>query len=229
MLLVSAEHRGPLEPREYLAEIAPRFPGLAVETRPHAEHLPADAILKVVEEADDRILCMTSHGRGALRWAMLGSTAEEVVRRSDRALLLVGRHCHDDFLTPDARHARVVDGTEASGRIAPIAREWAERLGMQTDAAVVVNPLDVETVENPETLIDPIVADFGGPEHVRAHLLTNSYVAGTLADFADDLPSGMVAMSSYGRTGLARFAFGSVTMAVLNLVSCPLVVTHCAP
>jgi nucleotide-binding universal stress UspA family protein len=33
-------------------------------------------------------------------------------------------------------------------------------------------------------------------------------------------------MNTDGRTGLARVALGSVTMAVLHLSNCPLLVTH---
>jgi nucleotide-binding universal stress UspA family protein len=226
LLLVTAPFKGTLEPHEYLAEVVERFPGVPIETTATDEYLPTSAIANVVGESDDRIVCMTSHGRGRLRWSMLGSTAEEVIRRSDRPILLVGRHCREDFLTPNAHMLACVDGSEKSERIAPIAREWAEQLGLSVDAAVVVHPRDVESAEHPENVIDPILRNFGGHEHVRAHLLTSSYVAGTLADFADDLPTGIIAMSSHGHRGLVRATLGSVTMAVLNLATCPLLVTH---
>lgn len=122
-----------------------------------------------------------------------------------------------------------VDGTESSEGIAPVAVEWAEQLGLEIDAAVVVHPRDVESTEHPEAILDPIVVHFGGPDRARAHLLTNAYVAGTLADFAGDLPAAMIAMSCYGRSGVARVALGSVTMAVLDLAACPLLVTHGTP
>ncbi len=229
LVLVSATSGGPLEPRTYLSEVAARYPDLSVETLVHDDDAPVDAILKVVGDSDDRILCMTSHGRGRLRWAILGSTAEDVVRRSDRPMLLVGRHCRDDFLTPDARMLACVDGTDDGDRFAPVVLEWAAQLGLSTDAAVVVNPRDVESAEHPETLIDPIVEHFGGPDQVRAHLLTSAYVAGALADLAVDLPAAMIAMSCSGRSGLTRVVLGSVTMAVLHLALCPLLVTRCAP
>src|SRR5437016_4921889 len=41
---------------------------------------PAAAISSVARDGHDRIVCMTSHGRGGLRWAVLGSVAETVVR-----------------------------------------------------------------------------------------------------------------------------------------------------
>ncbi len=227
VLLLSASHDGPHEPAQYLAEVAARHPETPAQTFVNSDDVPVDAIVKLVGESDDRVACMTSHGRGRLRWSVLGSTTEEVIRRSDRPVVVVGRHCREDFMTANARMLVCVDGTDASECIAPVALEWAGQLGLESDAAVVISPLDVESIEHPETLLDPVVEHFGGPQRVRAHLLRNAYTAGALADFGADLPAGMIAMSSRARTGVARVALGSVTMSVLNLAACPLLVTHC--
>ena len=75
-------HHGPLAPNEYLAEVASRYPAGPVDTISNVADLPADAIAAVVGESDDRVVCMTSHGRGGLRWSVLGSTAEASGPRS---------------------------------------------------------------------------------------------------------------------------------------------------
>ena len=93
-------------------------------------------------------------------------------------------------------------------------------------SAIVVHPLDVETAEHPEVLLDPILEQFGGPEHASVNLLKSTYDAGAIADYAYDLPAAMIAMECQGITGLARVVLGSVTMGVLNLAPCPLLVTH---
>ena len=227
VLLVSAPYKGVLRPREYLAEVAARCP-VPVETSAAESYLPADAITDVVEEAEDRIVCMTSHGRGGLRWSMMGSTAEEVIRRSDRPMVLVGRHCRDDFLSRGSYMLAAVDGAECSGRLAPDALAWAARLGLRMKAAIVVHPLDVETAEHPEELLDPIIEQFGGPEHTSVKLLKSTYDAGAIADYAGDLPAAMIAIECQGATGLSRVVLGSVTMGVLHLAPCPLLVTHAA-
>jgi nucleotide-binding universal stress UspA family protein len=226
VLLMSAPYRGPLGPREYLDEVSARCTNVPVDTIATKVDLPADALSSIVEASDDRIVCMTSHGRGGLRWSMVGSTAEEVVRRSDRPVLLVGRHCRDEFLTLGTHVLAAVDGVETAEAIAPVALEWAEQLGLQLDAALVAHPLDVECAENPEVVLDPIVARFGGPSRVNATILFNAYTAGALVDFADDLPAALIAATSRSRTGAARVVLGSVTMAVLHQATCPLVVTH---
>ena len=47
---------------------------------------------------------------------------------------------------------------------------------------------------------------------MRTNIIRSSYPAGALADLADTLDVGLVAMSSHARTGAARLALGSVTM-----------------
>lgn len=49
----------------------------------------ADAILRMVAEADVDLIAMATHGRRGLRRTLMGSISDEVLRRSDRPLLLV--------------------------------------------------------------------------------------------------------------------------------------------
>jgi nucleotide-binding universal stress UspA family protein len=227
-LLVSVQDHGPLRPSEYLDEIARCPRPVPVETVGISDTYPADAIAKVVGESDDRVVCMTSHGRGGLRWGILGSVAEEVVRRADRPTLLVGRHCREDFWHAGNLLA-CVDGSESASRVAPAALEWAERLRLAVHAAIVVHPLDIESAEHPGALLGPIVDRFGGADRVKATMLTSRYPEGTLADYAAELPAAIIATNSHARTGLARFALGSTTMALLHQATCPLLVTAVTP
>ena len=64
------------------------------------------------------------------------------------------------------------------------------------------------------------------PNTDDAHLLRANYVAGKLADYADDLPAALMAINSHARTGFQRFSLGSETMAVLHLAPCPVLVVH---
>lgn len=227
LLLVSAVEHGPLHPAEYLHEIAGFPRPVPVETLaiPNADVYPGTAIADVVSAADDRIVCMTSHGRGGLRWGLLGSVAEEVMRRVERPTVLVGRHCHEDFLSDARFMLACVDGSESSAELAPPAMEWAERLGLDIHVATVVHPLDIESAEHREKILDPIVEQFGGASRVAATLLTSRYPEGALADYAADLGAAIIAMNSRGRTGLARFALGSTTMGTVNQAPCPVLVT----
>jgi len=228
VLLVSSQYQGPLEPRDYLEELAAlrnRCP-IEIDVLPTADTYPAAAICEVVGASDDRIVCMTTHGRGRLRWAALGSVAEEVIRNADRAALLVGRNCRTDFLDHSSHLVACADGGEECVELAPVVQEWSALLGLDVRAAVVMHPLDVDSAEHADRLLGGVVAQFGGSEKATATMIRSRYVAGALADYADELPAALVGMNCHARTGLARVALGSVTMAVLHLVTCPLLVTH---
>jgi nucleotide-binding universal stress UspA family protein len=188
---------------------------------------PADAIATVTLESPDRMVCMTSHGRGGLRWAMLGSVAEEVVQRSDRALMLVGRHCDPQAVERHGPIVIAVDGQPASEAVADDARVWASLLDADLRVAVAIHPLDVEDAQHPDALLDPIVerlAERGAL--VVPELLRGTYVAGAIADFAQFVDASMIAMTKRAKGTARRIALGSVTMGVLNAAACPVLVTR---
>jgi len=226
LLLVSAQYHGPLDPRAYLEECAARRDRCPADAFATNDTYATQAILDLLERNSDRVVCMTTHGRGRLRWAALGSVAEDVIRRSDRPTLLVGRNCRPDFLARSSHFVACADGSDESRELAAAASEWKELLGLDLRVAVVTHPLDVESAEHSDALLDAMAAQFGLPNHDDTTMIRSNYVAGALADYADELPAALVGMNCHARTGLARFALGSVTMGVLQLASCPLLVTH---
>ncbi|MGO9875817.1 MAG: universal stress protein [Acidimicrobiia bacterium] len=225
LLLISAQYSGHLEPGQYLEAHAIRCDRCPVDVIATNEAAAAEAIVEAIEGDDGRMVCMTTHGRGRLRWAALGSVAEDVIRHAGRPMFLVGRNCRADFLERSSHLVVCTDGGGGSHELAPAAREWSELLGLDLRVGVVVHPLDVESAEHAEGLLGSIAAQFDG-EAVAPTMITSDYPAGALADFADELPAAIVAMSCHGRAGLARLALGSMTMGVLHLASCPLLVTH---
>jgi len=229
LLLVSAQHHNPLELRAYLEECAALRNRCAIDVVETKDTHPSQAVLEVLEGGDDRVVCMTTHGRGRLRWAALGSVAEEIIRASDRPMLLVGRNCRADFLDRSSHLVACADGSDESKELAPAAREWAELLGLDLRVVVVTHPLDVASAEHCDALLGSMASQFGIAERAAAVMIRSRYPAGALADYADELPAAIVGMNCHARTGLARVALGSVTMGVLHLASCPLLVTHYRP
>ena len=229
LLLVSAKFHGPLDPKAYLEEQAAcvtRCPVDIFATKD--EHAPA-AIAHALVGGDDRIVCMTTHGRGSWRWAAVGSIAEEVIRTADRPLVLVGRRCRTDFLERGKELLVCADRAEAAAALAPDVNAWAAELGLHVRVAVVVHPLDVESAEHSEVVVGPIARSLGLPSTDDAELLRANYVAGALVDHAHDIGAALMAMRSHARTGIQRFSLGSETMAVVHLAPCPVLVTRRAP
>jgi nucleotide-binding universal stress UspA family protein len=225
LLLVSVRDHGTLRPAEYLEEVAAAYPRpVPVTTATNSDTYPAEAIVQIAHDTEDSIVCMTSHGRGGLRWGLLGSVAEEVMRRADRPTFLVGRHCREDFLTDSRYLLTGVDGTETSSQLAPVVNDWAKRLGLELRVAIVVHPLDIESAERPDAVLDPIIEQFGGPDRATATMLTSRYPEGSLADYAGDIGAAVIAMNGHCRTGLTRFALGSTTLGLVHQAPCPVLV-----
>ena len=135
LLLLSAQYHGPLRPHEYLEERAALCGRCPVDLIATKEELAEDAIVDALDNRDDLVVCMTTHGRGRLRWAVLGSVAEDVIRRTGRPTLLVGRNCRTDFLDRSPHLVACSDGSEDSAELAPVAREWADLLGLDHEVA----------------------------------------------------------------------------------------------
>jgi len=225
LLLISAQYHGPLEPRAYLEEVAALRNRCPVDVVATDDTYAAQAILDVLPGGSDRAVCMTTHGRGRLRWAALGSVAEEVVRRSESPMLLVGRNCRTDFLDQSSHLVACADWSVESKDLAPAAREWADLLGLDLRVIMVTHPLDVASAEHCDALLGSMANQFG-LDRAAAAMIRSRYPAGALADFADELPAAILGMNCHARSGLARFALGSVTMGVVHLASCPVLVSH---
>jgi nucleotide-binding universal stress UspA family protein len=226
LVLVSVPFHGPVDPRGYLEEQATRITQCPVELFTSDDFVAPGAIQHALEAGEDRIACMTTHGRGSWRWAAVGSVAEEVIRSTTRPLLLVGRNCRADFLKRGPNLLVCVDSTVAAATLAPAVHTWAQTLSLRVHLAIVVHPLDVPSAEQPEQLLGPLVEALGPTDVDGAELLRATYVAGALVDYADDLTAALIAMSPHARTGASRFMLGSKTMAILHQASCPALVVR---
>ena len=140
--------------RDYLDEISAANQDVDVSTIVIADRPAASAIQLVARESPGRIVCMTTHGRGRIRWALLGSVAEEVVRESSDPVMLLGRHCRTDWPNNFRKMVVCVDGASAAPAVEPDAVEWAKALGLDVHVVTVIHPLDAD---GPDAVLDAIV------------------------------------------------------------------------
>ena len=228
VVLVSApwdEDRDAAE--RYVQQVAAETSARVLETVVADDQPPVDAILAAVRDGPDRTVCMTTHGRGRFRWAMLGSVAEGVVSHSPEPVVLAGPRGRPEALRGSGRMVICVDGSTTSETIIPHACEWANAMHLDVEVAFVVHPLDVEDAEHPDAVLGP-VADRVANEGLTAHpvLLRSTYPAGALIDLAESSPASLLAMTTHTRRGIARAVLGSVTMGVVNSSPCPVLVTR---
>ena len=212
------------EPQEYLDKTAGTMGEVDVETVVIYDRPPAEAIEVTMREEQGRLVCMTTHGRGRLRWAVLGSVAEQVIRSTRDPVLLVGRHCATEWPAGAGRSLLIgIDGSTPMPPVIGPAAEWAKALDLDVVVAMAIHPLDPQV---PTAIVDAAVRELERQGvRARGQIIRSSYPAGGLADLADDGGVQLIALSSHARMGAARVALGSVTMGVVGLARCPVLVT----
>jgi nucleotide-binding universal stress UspA family protein len=180
---------------------------------------PVAAILETTQERPQTWLCMATHGRGAVLGAALGHVADQVVRTLAVPAMLIGPHCEA------TRRGPVMvchDGSRLADAVLDVASAWATSMGAPIRLVHAIHSLDVETphatppeVKAAATRLgtDPLVCRGPSP-------------AAALLDAADELQPSIVAITTHGRSGIARIALGSVATKIVARSSCPSLVVR---
>jgi len=225
VLLCAATDGEPPAPRRYLDDLRDRSggssEGLLILDRP-----PADAILLAARDRPEALICMSAHGRSAIGAAVLGSTAEAVVRGADRPVVLVGPRAVRDAARVEAANIVVaVDSASTADRIVPVAGALAARRHLHPWVVESVLPAPYPFVADaglPAALGETegweravaLFADRG--QAVDSKITVADDAADGIVRFTQDLPGSYVVMAAHARSGVARFALGSVTMRVVH-------------
>jgi nucleotide-binding universal stress UspA family protein len=191
---------------------------------------PAAEIVKyaLLEHAD--LIAMPTHGRQGIDRLVNGSVAEDVLRHSPVPVLISNepeRAATGHSLDRIRRILLPVYTPTATQPIMPMLVGLARR----TDSEIVLYH-DDRGVNDVGTTLEPAEAA-GAIDHCADRLrrdgVRHSIVRATSAPVAVDILEkvremniDLVAMTTHGRSGLMRGAFGSVTEAVLRNSPCPL-------
>lgn len=184
----------------------------------------AQAILDAARTESPWMIAMTTHGRTGLeRWA-LGSVTEKVIRAGEVPVLAIRSFPPAARELPLRKIVVPTDGSPASLAVVPLIAEF----GRPLDAHVEL--LHIQEVSDPA-----MAARWtpGGTITEARDRLTAAAIPTTIVSRPGDpaseiLSSGadLVAMSTHGRSGPARWALGSVTEKVLRAAPFPLLVVR---
>jgi nucleotide-binding universal stress UspA family protein len=189
-----------------------------------------------IHRAGVDLVVMTTHGRGVLERAWLGSVADALIRAADVPILLV-RPAEKAPAVARLEVTRLLvplDGSPLSEEILPPAAAMARLLGAELSLVQLVTPIDLpgefpptvssydenltalieqQAKEHLDNLADTLRSD--GLVVSTSSGVTSSAAAGIL-DLARDPAIGMIALATHGRGGLRRALLGSVADKVIR-------------
>jgi nucleotide-binding universal stress UspA family protein len=211
---------------------------------------PAPALGDYVREMGPDLVVMTTHGRGGIRRAWLGSVADRLVRSLEVPMLLI-RPKEDggpsDQVPAVAEILVALDGSRrAEGALSPAAA-LAKLLGARLALVQVVPPVvlatdpplpfptgydeDLSRLQQQEAqdYLDGVAERLtasGVPASGAAVLASGGSVFDTIQDAARAPTTGMVALATHGWGGLRRVALGSVADKLVRAGEHPVLVTR---
>jgi nucleotide-binding universal stress UspA family protein len=206
---------------------------------------PADVIRETARARDARLIVMTTHGWGGASPWVLGSVAEQVLRRSHLPVLFLSPQA---LTAGDARRLRErtvvpTDGSTISERIFPTAQRLARCLRAPVTLVRVVDPLAYYRSAAmlpygslvPPTLVDDAVAAEQATLEAEAARWRGQGIATearvptgspseAIVGVAGECRAGWLALASHGRGGIGGFVLGSTARRVLHRSHLPVLV-----
>ncbi len=210
---------------------------------------PAEMILQFTDKHQIDLILMATHGySGIKRWSP-GSIAAKVLHASNIPVWLVPAGSEQE-LTFDQWPSKTIivplDGSEMAEAMLPHVESLAKQWHGELISIVLVQVCDSPFVtadyheanvamnweshmENVEYRFKQISEQYlartegklrDAGMNVRFKVLIGK-TAGTIIDYAHENPFSIIAMSSHGRSGLMRWAYGNIADKIVHGASCP--------
>jgi nucleotide-binding universal stress UspA family protein len=240
------------EMEAYLASRADTLARQGVRVRWRlAEGIPASEIARAEEEEKATLIAISTHGRSGLARWLLGSVAEKVLRSASAPVLLTRSFQKGPQGVPlpagpgelPFRRLLVpVDGSDASLQVVPTAAAFARLFGSEIDVLCVEEPpLPPWGIEIPPVPRQPpgpgaatVAAAKRAVERLRAYdvpavpdaLPAVGDPSALILSKAEERGSDLIVMATHGRSGVARWALGSVAERVLRHGTLPMLIVR---
>jgi nucleotide-binding universal stress UspA family protein len=209
-----------------------------VRERTVAHPSVVDGILSYAAEHDTTLTVLGTHGRSGIRRLVLGSVAEEVVRRASHPIMTVGRGATPPKEMEGGHLLVPIDFSDQQPRLLAHARELARAYGMTLTLLHVVEMESLPDVygayadppepgvlaDRTETVLDERAQRLR--EHgvdVRVEV-RDGYAAPETLDAAEKMDADLLAIATHGRSGIERMLMGSVAETVIRRAPCPVFV-----
>ncbi len=210
---------------------------------------PAEEIVRHADENNVDLVLMATHGRSGIRRWAVGSVADKVLRASKKPVWLVRAGIAEEIVYdkwPKKTILVPLDGSELAESVLPHVETLAKHHDAQLMDVVLLRVCEraIIPVDYAEGI--PIGWDRQLEKEIsRCKQVSAQYLAGVekrlrdiglsvksvvlegkpaeeIVDYATKNPFNLIAMATHGRSGISRWAYGSVAERVLLGVTSPL-------
>jgi nucleotide-binding universal stress UspA family protein len=210
---------------------------------------PEEVIIEKGEADPGTLIAMVTHGRSGMNRWLLGSVAEKVLRGTKNPLLLI-RGNQNGRTTGEAAMKSIVvplDGSELAASVLPTVAGLAKKLNLAVLLfraynlpATAYAGVDGYYVPDLDKLMPELreeARDYLGKKSAELKTLGVQEVVCEVKEglspdqiirLARAIPDNLVAMCSHGRSGVKRWALGSVTETVVRHSGDPVLVLRAA-
>jgi nucleotide-binding universal stress UspA family protein len=207
---------------------------------------PATGIQRRAQELGSCLVCLSTHGRGRVAGAMVGSVARSLLQQSGEPMVAVGPFADrppafaskwPDPLSVDHLVA-CVDGSAASEAVLPVAAAWATALKMRLTILTVAEPLlppvrpesgygrSFGPTGDADEYTKALAARWAGasPEVTGSVAYDPISPASGLRQYLDEQGAGLIAVTTHARQGLRRLLLGAAAASMVHASIAPAVV-----
>jgi len=213
---------------------------------------PAEAILVDIEDEEDALIVMSTHGRTGLERMRAGSVAQRVLRHASIPTLVVPprKGASSDDAVMIAGITVPLDGSPLAEAALPIATRIATALSVPlTLFQAIPNimaqasgwgvgyesyyPISEEMEHDEEVAVTEYLQtvatrlqESGVDVRTQWERSIDRRVEEVIAAYLAEQPSGIAVMASHGRSGVLRWALGSTAEGVLDQAPCPILIVR---
>lgn len=203
-----------------------------------------DALCSYARTIDAAMIVLSSHGRGGIARAWLGSVADRLIRQSPVPTLVVHPRADVPDLSsqPTFEHILIpLDGSPLAEDAVELALRFGKPMNAHYTLIQVIEPiirgfmidgaepyLDVDAEaaawQHASDYLEGVAARLREQGHVVMTLVPIGKPASTILSYTQEHPVSLITMTTHGRSGVARMLVGSVADKVLRGADMPLLV-----
>jgi nucleotide-binding universal stress UspA family protein len=199
----------------------------------------ANALLERQCDCPADLIVMTTHGRGPVGRAILGSVADELIRRAPVPVMVVHPSDESDggAVEPILNHILItLDGSPLAEQILKPAVEIARLLGARCTLLRVIESAETASVHpssgpwppSQSAALDYLETSARNLRDQRlrvdARVVVGRHAAVAILEQAHQQPGNIIALATHGRGGVRRMLLGSVADKVLRGSAVPVLV-----